>query len=284
MKLLKKAYAKINLSIDVLSRRPDSYHELDMILQSVSLYDLIGVEKNESGTIVLATDHPDLPLDVKNDAFKAALLMKERFALESGYRIEIKKRIPIEAGLGGGSSDAASVINAICTLENLNVSDRDLFEVGLKIGAELPYSIKSGLARVRGIGEKVEHLNLSFPFFYTIVMPPISLRTKDIFAQYQLTAKTASCSQRLESAIRDKNPNVALQHMQNDLEQVSFRLHSELAQIKSELLQLGALQSLMSGSGPSIFGVFRDFNHAKKAERYFLQAGYRAFAVRATNQ
>lgn len=284
MKLLKKAYAKINLSIDVLSKRPDSYHELDMILQSVSLYDLVSVEKDESGIITLKTDHPGLPLDAKNDAFKAALLMKEKFGLKSGYRIALKKRIPIEAGLGGGSSDAASVINAICTLENLKVSDRDLFEVGLKIGAELPYSIKSGLARVRGIGENVQRLDASFPFFYTIVMPPLSLSTKDIFQRYQVSSHPDSHSQRLESAILNNDPDTALKHMCNDLERVSLRLHKEPAEIKHELLRVGALHSLMSGSGPSIFGVFRDFDQAKRAELHFLNAGYKAFAVRATNE
>ncbi len=281
MQIVKKAYAKINLSIDVLAKRSDAYHELDMLIQSVSLYDIVRIEKNTSGKIYLDSNDKSLPMDIKNDAFKAAYLMKKAFSLDSGYNIYIDKKIPIEAGLGGGSSDAAAVINAIVSLENLRVEDEKLFDIGLKIGAELPYSIISGLSRVKGIGESVERLDLKHNYYFTIVKPKLSLSTKDVFTRYQVKNKTILYTEKLYSALKNENYIDALKYMHNDLETVSFNLCNELASIQSEFMELGALQSLMSGSGPSMYGVFEHYDLALKAEGYFKDKGLRAFAVKA---
>ncbi len=280
MELVKKAYAKINLSIDVIGKRKDNYHELDMIIQSVNLYDTIKIKKNNSGKISLKCSDESLPTDIKNDAYKAAFLMKEEFSLKSGYNIYIEKKIPIEAGLGGGSSDAASVINSICILEGLNLSDDKLFEIGLKIGAELPYSLKSGLARVRGIGEKVVKLDVKHPYFFTIVKPAISLSTKKIFTRYVAENKKDNYTERLTMCLYEKEYSEALKYMYNDLEKASFLIHKELFEIKNELINLGAKQSLMSGSGTSIYGVFENFTEAKRVAEHFNKKGMSAFAVK----
>ncbi len=279
MIIVRKAFAKINLSIDVLSKREDNYHELDMILQSVNLYDLIQIEKNDSGKIILSSNDKTLPLDIKNDAYKAAFLMKEHFSIDSGYNIHIEKTIPIEAGLGGGSSDAASVINSICAIEGISVSDEKLFKIGLKIGAELPYSIKSGLARVRGMGEKIERIDARHNLVFTIVKPEVSLSTKEIFSRYRLEDKKEFYTENLALALKNSSFKDALSHMGNDLEKASFLIHPELEVIKNDFIKLGALSSLMSGSGTSVYGVFLTMEDAINAEQYFKEKNMRAFAL-----
>lgn len=280
MKIIKKAYAKINLSLDVLSKREDNYHDLDMILQSVSLHDLITLEKNDSGKIVLTCDNPTLPTDDKNDAYKACSLMKERFHLNSGYRIHIEKRIPIEAGLGGGSADAAAVFHALNMIEGLHVPLELLKELGLMIGAELPYCLSSGLARVRGIGEKLDALPQRLPFFYTIVKPEASLKTKDVFQAYRVRENKKNYSASLyESLFRQDSKEILYSLMHNDLEERSAVLCADILRIKEELIDLGAGRVSMSGSGPSVFGVFLSLEDAKNAECRFRERGENAFAV-----
>lgn len=282
MKITSKAYAKINLNIYITNKRKDGYHDLDMILQTVDLYDGIEIEKINEDKIIIECSDKTLPLDEKNDAYKAAILMKEHFNIKNGYRVKIDKRIPIEAGLGGGSSDAATVINSIVKLENLDTNIDEISKIGLKIGAEMPYSIQGGLKRVRGIGEVVERIDYNHNYYFTIVKPTFSLKTADVFKQFDIKEKI-NTDLNNDKFILDLENNDAeiLDYMHNDLELVSTRIQPEILEIKDKLMELGALKSLMSGSGSSTYGVFDDFNKAKAAADYFNNRGMKAFAVSA---
>lgn len=262
-----KAYAKINLGLDVIKKLPNGYHQVKMVMQAIDLWDELTLEKAENG-IVLTTDTGELPTDENNLIYKAAKLMQETYSLKEGVKIHLQKNIPIAAGMAGGSTDAAAAIKGINRLFDLGLPDSELMRVSVAVGADVPFCILGGTALAEGIGEKLTPLSPA-PFCYVLVAKPdISVSTKYVY-------------EHLDSAGIQKHPDIdgmvtaigegslqgILDRMENVLESVTIPAYPIIASIKQKMLKLGAAGSLMSGSGPTVFGVFTEKTAAEYAFR-----------------
>ena len=261
----KKAYAKINLGLDVVRRLENGYHEVKMVMQTVGIYDVLTFEKIEEG-IVVSTDSGELPTDENNLIYKAARLMRERFGLQEGVRIHLQKNIPIAAGMAGGSTDAAATLKGMNELFDLKCSMEDLQEIGVRIGADVPYCVMGGTALAEGIGERLTALPAAPDCFLVVAKPDISVSTK--FVYEHLDAAGVSKHPDIDGmveAIEAGSLQGVVERMENVLESVTIPAHPIIATIKKRMLELGAVNSLMSGSGPTVFGVFTDEVTAENA-------------------
>ncbi|MCM1026349.1 MAG: 4-(cytidine 5'-diphospho)-2-C-methyl-D-erythritol kinase [Roseburia sp.] len=262
-----KAYAKINLGLDVLRRRPDGYHEVSMVMQSVGLWDELTLERTEAG-IFLTTDSGDLPADQSNLAYRAALLMLETWSVPGGVRIHLQKNIPIAAGMAGGSADAAAVMKGMNHLFGLGLSVGELMERSVVIGADVPYCILGGTALAEGIGERLTPLPPAPGCFVLIARPDISVSTREVYQGLELDRiRRHPDIGGMVSAVRAGDLSGILSRMENVLETVTVPAHPVIASLKEELLRLGAAGSLMSGSGPTVFGLFPEEAAAREAFR-----------------
>ncbi|AOR22580.1 4-(cytidine 5'-diphospho)-2-C-methyl-D-erythritol kinase [Clostridium taeniosporum] len=259
-----KAYAKINISLDVIGKREDGYHLLKMIMQSIDLYDIVQVEKIPSG-ISLKCNKSYVPTDERNIAYKAAELFKETYNIESGIYINIEKNIPVSAGLAGGSTDAAAVLKVMNKIFNINASQQELMNLGLKLGADVPYCICGGTALCEGIGEKVTKLKPFRNKILVVVKPPFGVSTKDVYKAFDLSKvifhpKTDD----LILNIKKNNLDFIANNMKNLLENITLGRYKVISAIKEEINVCGALGSMMSGSGPTVFGFFDDMLKAQR--------------------
>ena len=259
-----KAYAKINISLDVIGKREDGYHLLKMIMQNIDLYDIVQVEKIPNG-ISLECNKSYVPTDERNLAYKAAKLFKETYNIKSGIYINIEKNIPVSAGLAGGSTDAAAVLKIMNKMFNINVSQQELMDLGLKLGADVPYCICGGTALCEGIGEKVKKLKPFKNKILVIVKPPFGVSTKDVYKAFDLSKvifhpKTDELIHNIEK----NNFDFIAKNMKNLLENVTLGRYKIISIIKEEINSCGALGSMMSGSGPTVFGFFDDMLKAQK--------------------
>ena len=262
------AHAKINLSLDILSRRPDGYHDVRMIMQSLKLADRIALQKTDEAGIILETDAPDIPKDDRNLCVKAAGLLFRRFSLPGGIRIDLKKHIPAAAGLAGGSSDAAAVLHGMRELYQLPLSDMELIEEGKKIGADVPFCILGGTALSEGIGEQLTRISAVLPFTVLLVKPPVSVSTKEIYEAFDRTAPSERPdTEGMLLALQTGNAAGIAGRLVNVLEPVTAAMHPEIRQIRETLLCLGAAGARMSGSGPTVFGLFKEKAAAADAEK-----------------
>lgn len=265
-KLTLEACAKINLTLDVLFKRPDGYHEIEMIMQTISLKDELSLKLTPRPVIRISSDCPALPQDEANLAYKAAKLMMDEFQLDAGVEIYIDKKIPIAAGLAGGSTDAAAVIVGINEMFQLNLPQAELMALGKKIGADVPFCIVGGTALARGIGEKIIPLKPLSNFGLVLVNPPYFVSTKEVYSR--LNVKTIqkrpdTCA--MIEHIEQQDIGKIASGLCNVLEEVTLKLYPELDMIKKCLISQGALGSLMSGSGPTVFGLFESVQDAQKA-------------------
>lgn len=262
-----KAYAKINISLDIVGKREnDGYHLLRMIMQNIDLYDEIDINKQESG-ITLSCNKNYVPTDSKNLAYKAALLFKEKYDIKDGVNINIIKNIPVSAGLAGGSTDGAAVLVAMNKLFNINASEKELMELGVSLGADIPYCIKGGTALCEGIGEEVTSLKPFKDKIIVLVKPGFGVSTKEVYKSFNIEkARIHPRTEGLIAAMEDDNLEYVANNMKNLLENVTLRKHKVLIKIKEDMLRLGAVGSMMSGSGPSVFAFFDDM---LKAQRCF---------------
>ena len=257
-----KAYAKINLGLDVIGRLPDGYHQVKMVMQTVGIYDELTFERAEQG-IQITTDSGILPTDENNLIYKAARLMMEKYRIEEGIRVHLQKNIPIAAGMAGGSTDAAAAMQGMNRLFRLGVPKEELMREAVSIGADVPYCLLGGTALAEGIGEELT------------VLPPVP-------DMVLLVAKKIEHPDidGIVSAIREQSMDGILERMENVLETVTIPAHPVIAGLKERMLELGAKRSLMSGSGPTVFGVFESEEKAqyayermqqeKKAEQLFV--------------
>lgn len=261
--MLVKAYAKINISLDIVGKREDGYHLLNMIMQTIDLYDLIDISKIDNG-IELNCNRSYVPNDERNIAYKAAKLFIDTYNIKSGIKIEINKNIPVAAGLAGGSTDAAAVLRAMRDIFNVNVNDDDLMSIGLKLGADVPYCILGGTALCEGIGELVTPLKLFKDKILVLVKPNFGVSTKEVYGNFNMEKvfNHPDTDALIKGMERDDLKFVS-KNMKNLLENVTLRKHGVLKNIKDSLVEYGALGSMMSGSGPSIFGFFDDMEKAK---------------------
>ena len=260
-----KALAKINLGLDVLRRREDGYHEVKMVMQTVHLYDQLHLKKIESG-IHLETNLGFLPVDESNLAYRAARLMKEKYQIEEGIDIRLNKRIPVAAGMAGGSTDAAGVL--------LGIKRKELMELGVQIGADVPYCIMRGTALAEGIGEKLTSLPPMVKCPVVIAKPQVSVSTKYVYENLKLDEHTQHPDiDALIQNIRTKDLPAIAGSMGNLLETVTAKKYPEIEKIKELMRENGALNAMMSGSGPTVFGLFDELETAKMAAAIVRQSG-----------
>ncbi len=251
-----KAYAKINLGLDVLGRLPNGYHQVSMIMQSIGLWDELTFQKAPEG-IRITSDSCELPLDRDNLIYKAAALMLQKYDISSGVHIHLRKNIPIAAGMAGGSTDAAAALKGICRLFGLDASLAQLMEYGLSIGADVPYCLMGGTALAEGIGERLTALPPMPDCAILVATPRISVSTKQVYEH--LDAQEPGCHPDIPGmteAVREGSLPGILSRMGNVLETVTIPAHPVIGLLKDRLLGLGAAGSLMSGSGPTVFGIF----------------------------
>lgn len=267
-----KAYAKVNLSLDVLKRRSDGYHEVKMIMQTVGIYDVLTLFKTESKEIVLKVGDAPLPCDRDNLVYKAAELVMQRFDLPEGVEITLKKNIPIAAGMAGGSSDAAAVFRGMNRLFNLKMSFSDMQELGVKIGADIPYCIMGGTALSEGIGEILSQLPAPPKAFLLIAKPDIDVSTK--FVYENLHADTLTYHPDVDGmvqALKQGDLEGITDRMGNVLETVTEKAYPVIGEIKTLMKAQGAENALMSGSGPTVFGIYKEKKCAEKAYEVLVE-------------
>jgi len=264
-----KSYAKVNLTLDVLGKLDNGYHEVKMVMQPLNLFDLIIVKKAPAG-IVIKTNVPGLPCDEKNIAYKAADLFFAKTGIKGGVSIKITKNIPIAAGLAGGSGNAAAVLCALNLLYNADLTADELLEMGLILGADVPYCIKNITSLAEGIGEKLTTLSQIPGVPVVLVTPNVSISTGEIYNRIDSNENLPKIDTNfMISAIKEKDIKKIGATLSNVMETVTINDCPEIASIKAKMLEFGALGSVMSGSGPSVFGIFPDNKSAKQAVDYF---------------
>lgn len=261
-----KAYAKINLGLDVIGVREDGYHEVKMIMQTVKLYDKLSFRLLEKDEIKVRTNLKFLPVDNNNLVYKAVRLLKEVCHINKGMEIELFKCIPVAAGMAGGSSDCAAALVGASRLFGLNLSKGELMKLGVKLGADVPYCILRGTALSEGIGEVLSALPPIPDCFILVAKPPVSVSTKYVYEH--LDAKEAVEHPDIDGmiqAIHDGDLEGITSRFGNVLESVTIPDYPVIKEIKEVMIKAGAMNSLMSGSGPTVFGVFKEEAVAKKA-------------------
>ncbi len=260
-----KSYAKINLTLDVLGKLENGYHEVEMIMQSLNLFDIVVCDKQDFG-ITISCDNDTLSEDESNIAYKAARLFFEHTEISGGVSIRINKNIPVAAGLAGGSGNAAAVLCALNLLYDTFLSDEELSRLALKLGADVPYCISGGTQFACGIGEKLTPLKAVDTMPVLLVKPSVSILTKDIYEKIDSAESPMHPNtQTALSAINSGDKDLLCRSISNIMEPVTAEICPLISEIKEKMLTLGASGAAMSGSGPTVFGIFHDNATAKKA-------------------
>jgi 4-diphosphocytidyl-2-C-methyl-D-erythritol kinase len=262
--------AKVNLFLKVLGKRPDGYHDLVSIVDIISLNDVLQVEEVPEDIVIVEDERHLLPSGPANTIYRAAMLLKETYHVERGVRISVKKEIPIGAGLGGPSSNAATALNALVNLWNLPINSLGLTDLGSKIGADVPLFLYGKSCVMKGVGERITPIKIPC-IWYVIIYPGIILHTKDVYGGLKIPLTLAQNDITLSGQL-DTVFDVA-RMLKNDLEKVAFSLHPEIETLKERLQEAGAIGSLMSGSGSSVFGVFENEPDARVAAEKVSDSG-----------
>lgn len=267
-KLELKALAKINLGLDVLGRRDNGYHDVKMVMQTIYLYDDVILKKTKESGIQLATNLSYLPVDENNIAYKAAKLLREEFELQEGISIYLKKRIPVSAGMAGGSTNAAAVLFGMNRMFDLGLSMQELMERGVKLGADVPYCVMRGTVLAEGIGERLTPLSPMPKCTVLIAKPGISVSTKTVYEKFDALSRIEHPDiDGLVRGLEEGDLQKISSCMGNVLEMVTIEDYPIIEQIKNIMKREGALHAIMSGSGPTVFGIFEDRKSAKRAYR-----------------
>jgi 4-diphosphocytidyl-2-C-methyl-D-erythritol kinase len=255
-----KSPAKVNLRLEILRRREDGYHELRTILQKISLYDTLSVSLKKEKGISICTDHPSLPIGRRNLVYQAAQVILKKSDYKGGLHIDIRKEIPLGAGLGGGSSNAATTLKALNQLLEIGLPTKELMKMGLGIGADVPFFFLEGAAVATGVGERLKEIELP-DLWYVLINPNFEVSTRWAYQNFILTKRHFHFS--LQGFV--KTPEGISRLLWNDLEGVVSRKYPQIEVMKKMLLSAGALSALMTGSGPTVFGVFSGKREAEKA-------------------
>ncbi|MDE6961965.1 MAG: 4-(cytidine 5'-diphospho)-2-C-methyl-D-erythritol kinase [Lachnospiraceae bacterium] len=269
-KIQLKALAKVNLGLDVLRRREDGYHEVKMIMQTINLYDELEIRKVKQPGIQVKTNLYYLPTNENNLVYKAAKLLADEFQIPDGICIHLQKKIPVAAGMAGGSSDGAAVLWGLNQMYGLGLSRRGLMERGVRLGADVPYCVLRGTALAEGIGEKLRTLPSMPKCYLLIAKPGISVSTRAVYENLHandLKPEQHPDVDAMIDALEKKDLGLLSAHMGNVLEEVTIPAHPVIREIKKCMMEAGALGALMSGSGPTVFGVFENQTKARKAFR-----------------
>lgn len=261
-----KALAKINLGLDVLGKRDDGYHEVRMVMQTIQMYDIINIYKSPKPGIRLQTNLPYIPTDERNLVYKAANLLMEEFGIKCGLQVNLEKFIPVSAGMAGGSSDAAATFIAVNRLFHLELSKRELMKRSLAIGADVPYCIMRGTALAEGIGEKLTPLPPVPGCYVLIGKPSVNVSTRQAYESLRLSEIPHHPDiYGLVQAIRNYDLDAMLPHMENVFEPGIIKEYPVIGKIKDLMLESGAIHAMMTGSGPTVFGIFRSRAAAGRA-------------------
>ncbi len=269
-----RAMAKINLALDVLGKRPDGYHDVRMIMQTISMYDALDIQiKKESG-IELSTNLPYVPADSRNLAYKAADLLMQEFHIKEGLQIRLEKFIPVSAGMAGGSSDAAAVLVGVNNLFRLGLSQEELMKRGSTLGADIPYCVMRGTALAEGIGEKLTPLPSVPECFVLIGKPPVSVSTKAAYESLRLDAidQRPDIDGMIES-LKAGDLQGITSRMQNVFQPGISEAHPVIGDIIKLMEENGAMKAIMSGSGPSVFGIYEKRKDASNAAEKLRASG-----------
>lgn len=269
-----KALAKINLGLDVVRKREDGYHEVKMVMQTIHLFDRLEMKKTQADEITITTNLTFLPTNENNLVYKAAKLLKDEFSMKDGIHVKLHKHIPVAAGMAGGSTDAAAVLYGMNSMFELGLSKGELMQRGVKIGADVPYCIMRGTALAEGIGEKLTALPPMVKCPVLIAKPQISVSTKFVYENLKLNEGIVHPDiDTLVSDIEAKDlPKIAAD-MGNILETVTIPNYPVIAQIKDLMKEQGALNAMMSGSGPTVFGLFDTEETAVRAYEKMRKSG-----------
>ncbi|MGF9972456.1 4-(cytidine 5'-diphospho)-2-C-methyl-D-erythritol kinase [Bacillus velezensis] len=266
MRILEKAPAKINLSLDVTSKRPDGYHEVEMIMTTIDLADRIELTELPENVIRVASHNRFVPDDQRNLAYQAAKLLKERFQVKKGVSIMITKVIPVAAGLAGGSSDAAATLRGLNRLWDLKLSVEELAELGAEIGSDVSFCVYGGTALATGRGEKIRHISAPPHCWVVLAKPTIGVSTAEVYRRLNLQQVRHPDVQAMIDAIEEKSFQKVCGQLGNVLESVTLSLHPEVVMIKNQMKRFGADAVLMSGSGPTVFGLVQ---YESKVQRIY---------------
>ena len=251
-----RAYAKINLCLDVVCRREDRYHELEMIMAPVNLYDTLNFEFCDE--LRLQSNVPYLPLDRRNTIIKAIELLREEYGFKENFEITLQKHIPTQAGMAGGSTDGAAAIRALNKMLRLGMDNDKMVEIAKKVGADVPFCLRSRPAFVTGIGENLEHFRVHTPFYLLLVKPYKGVSTKVAFETLDFSSAQHPDCRKMRQALMNNDYDGVIQSLGNTLEQSAFKLVPQIAAIKKDLLAMGFDGALMSGSGSTVFALTRD--------------------------
>ena len=263
------APAKINLSLDVVNKRADGYHNLKMIMAEIPLYDVITAEKSD--TINLKTNLSFLPENKKNTVYKAALEFFDYTKIQGGVNIHVQKNIPVSAGLAGGSTDAAAALKALNLLYNAKLSQDELEKIGDKVGKDVPFCIRGGVALAEGTGDKLTNLKALPPCYILLIKPSkINVSTKMVFENFSAgKIELHPDTDGIIKALAEQNLSEISRRMYNVLEDVTAKLYPKIHELKTAFIENGAIGTVMSGSGPSVFGIFDNAYTAETALKYF---------------
>lgn len=261
-----KAYGKINIALDVIGKRKeDGYHLLKMIMQTIDLYDSLDIKPIREDKIIIKCNKPYVPTDERNLAYKAAKLFKETYNINKGVFINIEKNIPMSAGLAGGSTDAAAVLKGMNKIFDMNIDEHKLMELGVKIGADVPYCIKGGTALCEGIGEVITPLKSFKDNIVVLVKPPFGVSTKEVYGDLDLNKvfKHVEVEKIIDYIKKDDLKGVC-DNMKNILENVTLRNYPVIREVKKNMWLNGSVGVMMSGSGPTVFAFFEDMVKAQR--------------------
>ena len=269
-----RAYGKINLGLDVTGKRPDGYHEVRMVMQNVSLYDSVRIGMRRAPGIGVRTNLPFLPTGPDNLVHRAAKLLMDEFGIEEGISISLYKKIPVAAGMAGGSSDAAAVLVGMNRMFRLGLSKKKLMERGVKLGADVPYCIMRGTALAEGIGERLTPLPSMPECVLLLAKPPVSVSTRFVYGNLKADSLPSHPDiYGILGGLERRDLAGIASCLGNVLETVTIPAYPMIQEIKDQMKAAGALAALMSGSGPTVFGIFTEREKAMGAERRIRDGG-----------
>lgn len=269
-----QAYAKVNLGLDILGVRDNGYHDVKMVMQTIDLFDTLRFTTLAEDTIQISSNNGDMPCNAENLVYQAIDLMKQEFAVKKGVEVYIEKHIPIAAGMAGGSADCAAALKACNLLFELHLSEEALMEYAKKLGADVSYCIIGGTALAEGIGERLTRLPAIQQCYILVAKPPVSVSTRDTYQAYDKeTYVTHPDIDGMVKAIQNENLDGVTARMANVLESVTEKQHPEIVKLKDMIRTAGAKNAMMTGSGPTVFGIFTDSVLAEDAKNEIMKSG-----------
>lgn len=264
MEIIEKAPAKINLGLDVLEKRTDGYHELEMVMSSVDLADRLIMEEIAEDKIIIETNKAFLPIDKRNNVYQAASILKKRYGIKKGIRIRITKNIPVAAGLGGGSTDCAAAMRGMVRLWHLDLSMAELIDIGMEVGTDVPYCLYGTTSHIAGKGELVTPLRPMPQCWVILVKPRLSVSTGKIFQEVELDQLHHPDIAALSAAVLAEDYPAMIAAMGNSLEAITIPKYPIVQQIKDRMMKYGADVALMTGSGPTVFALCQKYSRAQR--------------------